>query len=165
MKSFNSSARRRSAGLLVLLFILAAPIARGASSGKFSSLFEGDYDPEAALKQKGYSVDAGPRGNQTRNPQADYAWQSWMGVMTVPKEGGGGEAAAVILRDALNKALNNSCQDELTQPSGRPPGEAISGLLRYNKDGMHGDAHVWLIPGAAAGTISYVVFLREEKLK
>jgi hypothetical protein len=64
----------------------------------------------------------------------------------------------------LNKALGTNCHDELTRQPGRSRGQPFHGLLRYNQDGMHGDVQVWLIPDTSETNISYVIFVREERI-
>jgi hypothetical protein len=150
---------------LIVLLALIAGCSPTTATKKFSRAFEGGYDPEAGLRQRGHVVRTGTGRNGVQNAKAGYAWQSWQGVLTAPKESGGCEAAAVIVRDSLNKVLGGSCLDELTQQPGRARGQPLSGLLRYNQDGMHGDVHVWLIPDTSETTISYVIFVREEKMK
>ena len=150
---------------LLAMLIIGSSCRPPKATKTFSRAFEGGYDPEGALRQQGYALQTGPGRNGVRNPEAGYGWQSWQGILTAPKARSGCETAAAIVRDSLNSALNGNCLDELTRQSTRSPGQPLTGLLRYNKDGMHGDVHVWLIPNASETTISYVIFVREERMK
>ena len=151
-----------------LLFVVAACTPRSSSpkagSTRFSSAFDGGYDPEAALQREGYVIQNDKDRSKTANPTVGYAWQSWDGTLTTPAGKPGCESVAVIIRGALNKALAHDSLDELTTQH-REKGHPLSGMLRYNKDGMHGDVHVWLIPDESETTIRYVIFVREEILK
>jgi hypothetical protein len=71
----------------------------------------------------------------------------------------------VLILDELNKALTGTSLDELTVRAGRSEGQPLTGMLRYNKDRVHGDMHVWLTPDASNAAVCYVIFLREERLR
>ena len=94
-----------------------------------------------------------------------YGWQSWCGVLTGPQKQPDCAAIAVLIRDTLNKTLSGGSLDELTGGLARSEGSPLTGMLRYNKDGVHGDMHVWLMPNATNSAVSYVIFVREERLK
>jgi hypothetical protein len=122
---------------------------------------EGGFSPEASFKQLGYGVkNASSQG--VSNPAYLYRWHSWQGVLTLPESTNGCAVVAVAVRDALNKALGGNCHDELTGP-GIPNPVGKAGQLLYLKDGMSGEVHVWLFAGASEGTVSYAIFLREQK--
>ena len=75
------------------------------------------------------------------------------------------EAVAAMVRDELNRTLGGTSLDELTSRAERSKGQALTGMLRYNKDAVHGDMHVWLTPIASNAAVSYVIFVREEQSK
>lgn len=130
----------------------------------FSPVLEGGFDPVALFRQSGFNVATQARGEAIRNPVNGYAWQSWCGVITAERPRGTGAIAALI-RDELNRVLQSSALDELTPRESDSPQDPLSGMLRYNAGQAHGDMHVWLVPGSASNSLSYVIFVREERLK
>jgi hypothetical protein len=152
-----------------VIFSLLATLAFFATScsrsTKFSTVLDGGYDPVAAFRQQGYTVQNEARGEGIRNAEYGYGWQSWCGVLTGTQKQAKCEAIAVLIRDELNRALSGGSLDELTVGAARSDGHPLTGMLRYNKDSMHGDVHVWLIPDASNTTVTYVIFVREERLK
>ena len=134
-------------------------------STKFSPVLEGGFDPEVTFRQHGYTIQTGARGEGIRNSPSGYGWGSWCGIITRPSEPATCDAVAVVIRDELNKVLSGTSLDELTVRAGRSQGQPLTGLLRYNKDSVHGDMHVWLTPVGSNAAVSYVIFLREERLK
>jgi len=132
---------------------------------KFSTILEGGFNPEAAFRQHGYTVQNETRGEGIRNPVYGYGWESWCGVLTGTPQQVGCEAVATLIRDELNKTLGHGSLDQLTV--GTPPseGHALTGMLLYNQEGVHGNMYVWLTPAVSNTAISYVIFMREERLK
>jgi hypothetical protein len=126
---------------------------------------DGGFDPAATFRQHGYTVQTEARGEGIRNTEYGYGWQSWCGVLTSSEKPATSEAIAVLIRDELNKVLNGISLDELTVRAGRSEGQPLTGMLRYNKDRVHGDMHVWLTPDASNAAVCYVIFLREERLR
>jgi hypothetical protein len=131
---------------------------------KFSAVLEGGFDPIAMFRQSGFKVETQVRGEGIRNPVKGYGWQSWCGVITSERARGNGAIAALV-RDELNRVIQGSSLDELTIREPDSPEEPLSGMLRYNSGQAHGDMHVWLVPGISSNTVSYVIFVREERLK
>ena len=148
--------------LLTALALFATSCSR---STKFSAVLDGGFDPVATFRQHGYTVQNEARGEGISNEVHGYGWQSWCGVLGGTQKEARGEAVAVLIRDELNRALNGSSLDELTVRASRSEGHPLTGMLRYNKDGVHGDMHVWLVPDATNSAVSYVIFVREERLK
>jgi hypothetical protein len=150
---------------LILLVLISVGLSSLKAADKFSTLFEGAFNPEADLRKNGFAVQSAPDTTGTRNAPHGYAWRSWQGTMTT-KTTNACETAAKVIRDALNKAIGSQALDELTGPrNNRSKDQPLTGMLRYNKDRMHGDLWVWLIPGGSETNISYVLHLREEPLK
>src|SRR5258705_6681300 len=127
---------------------------------KFSTVLDGGFDPVREFRKHGYTVQAEGRGEGIRNAEYGYGWQSWCGVLTRTNEPASCAAVAVVIRDELNRSL--SALDELTVQAGRSDGQPLTGMLRYNKDAVHGDVHVWLTPITSNAAVSYVIFVREE---
>ena len=145
---------------LIPLLVLTS-CGQHAHPAKFSSVSEGGFRPESSFREHGYGVkNASHQG--VSNPVALYQWHSWQGVLTLPESSYGCDVVAVAVRDALNQALGGSCHDELTGP-GIPNPVGKAGQLMYLKDGLSGEVHVWLFAGASEGTVSYAIFLREQK--
>ena len=160
MKSAKSHA---FLSLLALLFLVATSCRR--STTKFSPVLEGGFDPVATFRQQGYTIQTEARGEGIKNAEHGYGWQSWCGVLTGEEKQPDRAAIAVLIRDALNQTLSSSSLDELTVGATRSEGNALTGMLRYNKDGVHGDMHVWLMSNGTNAAVSYVIFVREERLK
>jgi hypothetical protein len=148
--------------MLTLLALLATSCSR---STKFSPVLDGGYDPVAAFRKQGYTVQIEARGEGIRNAEYGYAWQSWCGTLTGTQKPSDCGAIAALIRDELNRTLSGSSLDALTVEPTRSAGQPLTGMLRYNKDSVHGDMHVWLMPDVANATTSYVIFVREERLK
>ena len=148
--------------LVATLTLLATSCGR---STKFSTILEGGFDPEAVFRQHGYTVQNETRGEGIRNPVYGYGWESWCGVVTGTPQQVGCEAVAILIRDELNKILGHGSLDQLTV--GTPPteGHALTGMLLYNQDSVHGDMYVRLTPADSNTAVSYVILLREERLK
>lgn len=70
----------------------------------------------------------------------------------------------MVVRDELNRVLGETTLDDLTNEH-YLDGEPLRGMLIYNTDMVHGDMHVWLTPCASNTLISYVIHVREERLK
>lgn len=148
--------------LVATLTLLATSCGR---STKFSTILEGGFDPEAVFRQHGYTVQNETRGEGIRNPVYGYGWESWCGVVTGTPQQVGCEAMAILIRDELNKTLGHGSLDQLTVGTPPPEGHALTGMLLYNQDSVHGDMYVWLTPADSNTAVSYVIFLREERLK
>jgi hypothetical protein len=131
----------------------------------FSPVLQGGFDPVGAFRKHGYTIQTEARGESIRNPEYGYAWQSWSGVVTRTPEPTACNAIAVVIRDELNRALTGTSLDELTTRTGHSEAEPLMGMLRYNKNAVHGDVHVWLTPITSNAAVSYVIFVREERLK
>ena len=152
--------------IIQLLLSIAAPlmilVAGCSRPARFSTVLEGGFDPVGEFRKHGYTVETETRGEGIRNAKSGYAWQSWCGVLSQTNEHATCEAVAVVIRDELNRSLNGGSLDELTQRPGRSVGHPLTGMLRYNKDAVHGDMHVWLTPISSNAAVSYVIFVREE---
>ena len=149
-----------------LLFAIFALFATSCSrSTKFSTVLDGGFDPVATFRQQGYTIQTDARGEGIRNAEYGYGWQSWCGVLTGAQKQPDCAAIAVLIRDTLNKTLSSGSLDELTVGAARSEGSPLTGMLRYNKDSVHGDMHVWLMPDTTNAAVSYVIFVREERLK
>ncbi|MEI8379491.1 MAG: hypothetical protein WCJ09_05150 [Planctomycetota bacterium] len=155
---------KRSLFLLVMILSMTF-VASCSRSTKFSTVMEGGFDPVAAFRQQGYTIQAETRGEGVRNAEYGYGWQSWCGVLSEGEKRPECSAIAVLIRDALNQSLSGGSHDELTVGPPRSDGQPISGMLRYNKNDVHGDMHVWLMPDATTAAVSYVIFVKEERLK
>jgi len=154
----------KSSVVLCLLATLAVCTVSCRRTAKFSTVLEGGFDPVAAFRQHGYIIQSEARGEGIRNEANGYAWQSWCGVTTRTQSQAGTEAVAFLIRDELNRALSGDVLDELTGRAGPSEAQPLTGMLRYNKDHVHGDLHAWLMP-VASNAVSYVIFVREEQLK
>lgn len=150
--------------MLVTLALLAVSCSRSPSSTKFSTVLDGGYDPVTAFRKHGYTVHTEAGGEGVRNAEYGYRWVSWCGILTGTQKRPDCAAIAVLIRDELNRALGNRSADELTDKSSSD-GQPLTGMLQYNKDSVHGDVHVWLMPNATNAGVSYVIFVREERLK
>lgn len=148
--------------LLAVLALLATSCGR---STKFSTVLEGGFDPVATFRQQGYIIQTEARGESIRNAEYGYGWQSWCGVLTGAEKRPDCAAIAVLIRDTLNKTLGAGSLDELTVGAGHSEADPLTGMLRYNKDSVHGDMYVWLMPNRTNAAVSYVIFVREERLK
>jgi len=151
---------------IVLLLSTLALLATGCSrSTKFSTVLEGGFDPVAAFRQHGYTIENEALGEGIRNPVYGYGWRSWCGVLTGTQQPADCKGIALVLRDALNKTLGSGPGDELTYKATDSKGHPVSGMLLYNQGEVHGDVFVWLTPDAANTTVSYVIYVREERLR
>lgn len=150
---------------LFLLATLALFVTSCSRPTNFSTVLQGGFDPVAAFRQQGYTVHNEAAGEGIRNAVSGYGWQSWCGVLTGAQQQTDCKAIAVVIRDALNKTLGGGPGDELTVGAAPSAKQPLTGMLRYNKDGVHGDMHVWLMPDASNTTVSYVIFVREERMK
>ena len=155
---------KRYAHCLTLIATLALFLTGCSRSTEFSTVLEGGFDPAAAFRQHGYAVQTDARGEGIRNSPHGYGWGSWCGIVTDASEPAPCNALAVVIRDELNTVLSGTSLDELTAQAQRPEGQPLTGMLRYNKGSVHGDMHVWLTPMGTNSIISYVIFLREERL-
>jgi hypothetical protein len=160
MKTANSH------GILTLIATLVLFATSCSHSTTFSTVLEGGFDPEATFRQHGYTIQNEARGEGIRNSVYGYGWGSWCGNLTgTNQQRVGCEAVATLIRDELNKTLGHGSLDQLTVGAPRPEGHALTGMLLYNQDQVHGDMYVWLTPAVSNSAISYVIFLREERLK
>ena len=144
---------------------LAAGCAPSATSSQFSPVLSGGFDPADALRKQGYTLQTEGQGDSTRNPVQGYGWQSWCGIVTGSGKEIQSKTIAGLLRDELNRVINGNALDELTTNADPSSERPMGGMLRYNKDGMHGDMHVWLIPDPAETSVSFDIFVREERLR
>jgi len=147
-----------------LFFTLAVLAVSCSRSTKFSSVLEGGFDPVAIFRQSGYVVQNEGTAEGIRNASSGYGWQSWCGVLTSGQKQADCASVAVVIRNGLNKSLSGGSLDELTG-SPQSAGHPLTGMLLYNKDSVHGDMYVWLTPIGTNETVSYTIFLREERLK
>ena len=144
---------------------LAAGCAPSATSSQFSPVLSGGFDPADALRKQGYTLQTEGGGDSTRNPVQGYGWQSWCGVVTGNGKPIQSKTIAGLLRDELNRVINGNALDELTTNADPSSERPLAGMLRYNKDGMHGDMHLWLIPDPAETSVSFVIFVREQRIR
>jgi hypothetical protein len=151
--------------LICVATLLTAVISGCSRPTKFSTVLDGGFDPVREFRKLGYAVQTETRGEGIRNSDGGYAWESWCGVLARTNELTTCKEVAVVIRDGLNRSLNGSSLDELTVRAGRANDQPLTGMLRYNKDAVHGDMHVWLTPVASNTGVSYVIFVREERLK
>jgi hypothetical protein len=70
-----------------------------------------------------------------------------------------------MISGEYNKTMNNPFNQLCVGPSQRSEGQPLIGDLIYNQSGVHGEMHVWLMPETTNAAISYVIFLREDRLK
>jgi len=148
--------------------VVAALIFFGTScrrSTSFSPVLQGGFEPVNAFRRHDYTVQNEARGESIRNAEYGYGWQSWCGTLTRTSGPATCSAIAVFIRDELNRALGGTALDELTARPAQSEAEPLTGMLRYNKGAVHGDVHVWLTPNASNAAVSYVIFVREERLK
>lgn len=150
------------AGLLIMLVVLAASCNRPTNVS--SVLRGGSFDPAAAFRQRGYTIQTEVSGEGVSNAEYGYAWTSWCGVIGAVPDRKNSSALAVIIRNGLNKAPGGTSRDELTEER-ISEGEPLRGMLAYSKDMVRGEMHVWLTPCASNTVISHVIFVREERLK
>ena len=75
---------------------------------------EGGFNPVAAFRQQGYTIQTETRGEGVRNAQNGYGWQSWCGVLSEGEKRPECSAIAGPIRDALNQSLSGGSHDELT---------------------------------------------------
>jgi hypothetical protein len=149
--------------LLVALTLIIA----GCDSAplKFSPVLNEAFDPVAAFRKQGYTVQGEARGEGIRNEVHGYGWQSWCGILSGTEKPVTLDGAAVVIRDELKRILNGSPLDGLPISQSRSADQPLTGMLRYNKDDAHGDMHVWLMPDSSGTNVSYVIFVREQRLK
>src|SRR5665213_881186 len=151
-----------------ILFLVSTLVIFSTScsrSAKFSPMLDGGFDPVAALRQHGYTLQNTARGEGQRQPESEYAWKSWCGFITCTQKPIGCEAIAQVISGEHNKTLRGSCDQLCVGPSPRSEGQPLTGDLIYNQAGVHGQMHIWLIPNTTNAAISYVIFLREDRLK
>lgn len=154
------------ARLIVTLLATGVMFVMGCNrSTQFSRVLEGGFDPVTVFRQQGYTVQNETAGAGVRNSPYGYGWQSWCGILTQAEKKADCQAIAVIIHNQLNKTLNGGSLDELTVGAPRTAGQPLTGMLRYNAEGVHGDMHVWLTPGVSNDAVNYVIFVREERLK
>ena len=133
---------------------------------KFSKIQTDGFGFESNLRNQGFELTKFPE-EAVSNEVYGYAWRSWHGIATSTNLVTC-QVVATTVRDSLNRALNGVALDELTTKAGRAGfsnNNALSGMLRYNKDQMHGDLFVWLTADESGRKINYVIYLREETLK
>ena len=153
--------------LLIPTLSLLTSCRRPATSSNFSNILNEGFDPGAAFRQSGYTVHNTGRGESIKNRVDGYGWTSWCGIVGASdtRKEAQCEALAVIIRDELNKALSGNSLDELTGRPLHPEQPSLTGMLRYNKDNIHGDVYVWLTPDLSNAAVSYVIFVREDRLQ
>jgi hypothetical protein len=148
--------------IVTLLWVFMAGCSRPTN---FSTVLDGGFDPVEEFRKHGYTIQTQTRGEGIRNAEWGYAWQSWCGVIAHTNQLTTCKEVALLIRNELNRSLSGSSLDELTGRAGNSDDQSLTGMLRYNKDTVHGDMHVWLTPIASNAAVSYVIFVREERLK
>jgi hypothetical protein len=162
VETLKANGRLMSSLTIVVALLFVGVAGCGKSKYTFSSIHNG-FDPENNFRQNGFIVNRETHsGSGVSNPPYGYAWTSWQGVMTTTKTNGC-DLAGNLLCDAI-KNSTQQWHEELTDTT-RPAGSPLVGLIMYNKDGMHGEIHVWLLPDSTGTNINYVIFLREEPFK
>ena len=68
-------------------------------------------------------------------------------------------------KTGAQKPVSQNRRYELTVGAGHSEADPLTGMLRYNKDSVHGDMYVWLMPNRTNAAVSYVIFVREERLQ
>ncbi len=150
---------------VMALCFVAHGCADKKSDYKFSGAIEGGSDPVAAFRNDGLTISAEAEGERIRNPAFGYGWQSWCGTVTSNTPPLTCKRIAELIRDDLKHAVGGMCLDELAVRSSLVVAtKPLTGMLRYNKDQMHGDVFVWLIPDQTDGSIHYSIFIREDPL-
>jgi hypothetical protein len=148
--------------LLSTLVLFSTSCSRSA---KFSPMLDGRFDPEAAFRQNGYTLKNTAHGESIMLPKTESAWKSWYGSITSTQKQTRCAAIAGIISDQYNKTMGNPFDQLCLGPSPRSKGQPLTGDLIYNLAGVHGEMHLWLIPDNTNAAISYVIFLREDRLK
>jgi len=151
--------------ILSLVTILVLFSTGCSRSVKFSPMLDGGFDPEAAFRQLGYTLQNTAHQEGQRQPESEYAWKSWCGCISWTQKPVGCEAIAQVISGEYNKTLPGSFDQLCVGPDSRSEGQPLTGDLIYNQAGVHGQMHVWLIPNTTNAAISYVIFLREDRLK
>jgi len=149
----------------LVLGLAALGCVRHIGNYAFSPVLEGGFDPVSALRRGGLKIDVEANGERLRNAVSGYGSQSWCGTVATDKPPLKCDSVAILIRDELNCAKGASCHDELTVKGETPATKPLTGMLQYNKDKMHGDVYIWLIPDQTAGTVHYAIFVREEPLE
>ena len=128
-------------------------------------MLDGGFDPEVAFRQHGYTLQNTAFNESIRVPESDHAWKSWCGMITSPQKQISCEGVAQVISGEHNKAVKNPFDQLCFGPGLRSEGQPLTGDLIYNQAGVHGEMLVWLIPDTTNAAISYVIFLREDRLK
>ena len=165
MRIATHSALLKSVPIALPLLLGVAMLATSCSrSPQFSAALNGKFDPAAAFRQHGYTVQNAGQPNGIRNDAYGYGWESWCGVIPNLPANGACQAIATAIRDELTRALSHPLLDELTMgPGDYKEGRPWTGALQYNDNNVHGEMLVWLTSGYNA--VNYVIFLREERFK
>ncbi len=166
MKSYNFPAMNKSPWrwLLALLLLGLGGCGPKGTPATFSIISsEAGFNPETYFGERKYALKSSLNYG-VYNPATHVRRHSWQGVATVSGSTNGCEAVAIAIRDALNKSLGGVCHDELTG-AGIPNPMGKSGQLLYLKNGMQGEVHVWLFGSPAETSVSYAIFLHEERAR
>lgn len=121
------------------------------------------FDPEAALARQGFLVESACAGGRI-SPEEKYGWRPRLGSLTLPPKTEGCEAVALAVRDELNRALGQPCDDDLELDRPRPRGTPYYGMLRYIHQGRRGYVHLWLFPDESETHFQYAILIREDRL-
>lgn len=151
--------------ILSLVSILVLFFTSCSRSAKFSPMLDGGFDPEAAFRQQGYTLQNTAHQEGLRQPESEYAWKSWCGCITCTQGPIGCEAIAQVIGGQYHKTLPGAGDQLGVGPSPRSEGQPLIGDLIYNRAGVQGQLHVWLIPNPTNAAISYVIFLSENRLE
>jgi hypothetical protein len=146
------------AAILFLFSTLVLFSTSYSRSARLSPMLDEGFDPEAALRQHGYTLQNTAREEGQRRPESESAWKSWCGLIIGPQKQTGCEAIAQVISDEYNKTLPGAFDQLCLGPGSRSGGQPLTGDLSYNQAGVHGQMLVWLIPDATNAAISYVIF-------
>jgi len=151
--------------ILSLVSILVLFSTSCSRSAKFSPMLDGGFDPEVAYRQQGYTLQNPAHQEGLKQPGAVYAWKSWCGCITGTQRPIGCEAIAQVIGGECHKTLAGAGDQLCVGPNPRSEGQPLIGDLIYNRAGVQGQLHVWLIPNPTNAAISYVIFLSENRLE
>ena len=151
--------------ILSLVTILVLFSTSCSRSAKFSPMLDGGFDPEAAFRQHGYTLQNMARGEGLRLPKSKSAFKSWCGFITCAQKQIGCEAIAGVISGEYNKTMPGSFNQLCMGPSPRLEGQPLTCDLAYNQAGVQGQMLVLLVPDPTNAAISYFIFLREDRLK
>jgi hypothetical protein len=129
---------------------------------EFSHVYS-HFKPHEEFARLKFDVDAETDGGRI-SPRERYGWRPYQGSLVLPQGTAGCNAAALAIRQGLERTLGSRCVDELNLNRQRARGRPFYGMLRYLQGQMRGCIYIWLFPNKSETTMHYAILLHEERV-